>query len=155
MVNVKEIITDEEREELLKNMKELLSEYGYNYTERALNKIIDTWATNKADLILAFKKHPNYLKGKFMIVFSHNFNREVDLNVLRLFRHWILDIDTCMALREFMPEEMRTEVIDYGRRLPSAIYDFLYDLQNMTEQYIDDDIVENLNTICPDIHAHK
>lgn len=155
MVNVKEIITDEEREELLKNMKELLSEYGYIYTERALNKIIDTWATNKADLILAFKKHPNYLKGKFMIVFSHNFNREVDLNVLRLFRHWILDIDTCMALREFMPEEMRTEVIDYGRRLPSAIYDFLYDLQNMTEQYIDDDIVENLNTICPDIHAHK
>lgn len=155
MVNVKEIITDEEREELLKNMKELLSEYGYTYTERALNKIIDTWATNKADLILAFKKHPNYLKGKFMIVFSHNFNREIDLNVLRLFRHWILDIDTCMALREFMPEKMRTEVIDYGRRLPSAIYDFLYDLQNMTEQYIDDDIVENLNTICPDIHAHK
>lgn len=155
MVNVKEIITDEEREELLKNMKELLSEYGYTYTERALNKIIDTWATNKADLILAFKKHPNYLKGKFMIVFSHNFNREVDLNVLRLFRHWILDLNVCMELREFMPEEMRTEVIDYGRRLPEAIYDFLYDLQNMTEQYIDDDIVKKLNTICPDIHAHK
>ena len=90
-----------------------------------------------------------------MIVFSHNFNREIDLNVLRLFRHWILDLNVCMELREFMPEEMRTEVIDYGRRLPDAIYDFLYDLQNMTEQYIDDDIVKKLNTICPDIHAHK
>lgn len=155
MVNVKEIITDEEREALLKNMRELLSEYDYNYTDKALNKIIDTWATNKADLILAFKKHPNYLKGKFMIAFSHNFNREIDLNALELFKRWLFDFDTCMALREFMPEEMRIEVIDYGRKLPDAIYRFLCDLPNMTEQYINDDIVEKLNIICPDVHAHK
>ena len=52
-MNVKEIITDEERETLLKNMEGLLAEYDYEYTEDALNKIIDTWATNKANLITA------------------------------------------------------------------------------------------------------
>ena len=149
------IITYEERETILKNMVKVLDEYDYNYTTDALYKIIDTWATNKADLILAFKKHPNYLKGKFMIAFSHNFNREIDLNALELFKRWLFDFDTCMALREFMPEEMRIEVIDYGRKLPDAIYRFLCDLPNMTEQYINDDIVENLNIICPDVHAHK
>lgn len=61
---VKEIITDEERNMLLDNMKFLLDQYDYQYTDEALNKIIDTWATNKADLITAFKRHPNYLEGQ-------------------------------------------------------------------------------------------
>ena len=83
---VKEIINDEERKVLLSDMKGLLDEYDYKYTDEALNKIIDTWATNKAELITAFKKHPNYLQGKFMIVFSHNFNRNVDRDVVRRFK---------------------------------------------------------------------
>lgn len=152
---VKKIITDEERNALLENMKGLLDEYDYQYTEEALNKIINTWATNKADLITAFKKHPNYLQGKFMIVFSHNFNRNVDRDVVRSFRQWLFNYDTCIAVREFMPEAMRDEVIDYGRKLPRDIFLFLSDIGDMTEQYIDEYIVSRFDDICPDIHAHK
>ena len=152
---VKKIITDEERNALLENMKDLLDEYDYQYTEEALNKIINTWATNKADLITAFKKHPNYLEGKFMIVFSHNFDRNVDVREIVNFRDWLIDLDITMAVKEFMPEDMRNHVIDYGRRLPSEIFSFVFDLPANTAQYIDDEIVAKLDDICPSIHAHK
>ena len=155
MVNVSEIINDEERKVLLEDMKRLLSEYDYQYTEEALNKIIDTWATNKADLITAIKKHPNYLQGKFMIVFSHNFDRTVDKTAINGFKKWLLNSETCFAVREFMTEEMRNEVIDYGRKLPNDIFCFLTEMTNMTGQYIDDYIVERLDNISPDLHAHK
>lgn len=155
MVNVSEIINDEERKVLLEDMKRLLSEYDYQYTEDALNKIIDTWATNKADLITAIKKHPNYLQGKFMIVFSHNFDRTVDKTAINGFKKWLLNSETCFAVREFMTEEMRNEVIDYGRKLPNDIFCFLTEMTNMTGQYIDDYIVERLDNISPDLHAHK
>lgn len=152
---VKEIITDEERNALLENMKDLLYEYDYQYTDEALNKIIDTWATNKAELITAFKKHPNYLQGKFMIVFSHNFDRNVDVREIVNFRDWLIDLDITMAVKEFMPEDMRNHVIDYGRKLPSEIYSFVFSLPTNTAQYIDDEIVAKLDEICPSIHAHK
>lgn len=152
---VKKIITDEERNALLENMKGLLDEYDYQYTEEALNKIINIWATNKADLITAFKKHPNYLEGKFMIVFSHNFDRNVDVREIVNFRNWLIDSDITMAVREFMPEDMRNHVIDYGRKLPSEIFSFVFDLPANTAQYIDDEIVTKLDDICPSIHAHK
>lgn len=155
MVNISEIINDEERKVLLEDMKGLLSEYDYQYTEEALNKIIDTWATNKADLITAIKKHPNYLQGKFMIVFSHNFDRTVDKTAINGFKKWLLNSETCFAVREFMTEEMRNEVIDYGRKLPNDIFCFLTEMTNMTGQYIDDYIVERLDNISPDLHAHK
>ena len=155
MVNVSEIINDEERKVLLEDMKGLLSEYDYQYTEEALNKIIDTWATNKADLITAIKKHPNYLQGKFMIVFSHNFDRTVDKTAINGFKKWLLNSETCFAVREFMTEEMRNDVIDYGRKLPNDIFCFLTEMTNMTGQYIDDYIVERLDNISPDLHAHK
>lgn len=152
---VKEIITDEEKNMLLDNMKFLLDQYDYQYTDEALNKIIDTWATNKADLITAFKRHPNYLEGKFMIVFSHNFNREVDKDEIDKFRTWLLSYDTAMAVREFMPEDMRDHVISYGRKLPREFYNFICALPNCTEQYIDENMTNDLNAICPSIHAHK
>lgn len=155
MVNVSEIINDEERKVLLEDMKGLLSEYDYQYTEKALNKIIDTWAINKADLITAFKKHPNYLQGKFMIVFSHNFDRNVDKATINGFKRWLLNSETCFAVREFMTEEIRNEVIDYGRKLPNDIFCFLTEINNMTGQYIDDYIVERLDNISPNLHAHK
>lgn len=152
---IKEIITDEERSVLLENMKGLLDEYDYQYTEEALNKIIDTWATNKADLITSFKKHPNYLEGKFMIVFSHNFDRNVDVREIANFKDWLISLDITMAVREFMPEDMRNHIIDYGRRLPSGIFSFVCGLPTNTEQYINDEIVAKLDEICPSIHAHK
>lgn len=153
-MDVSEIITEEERYVLLNDMEQLLSEYDYKFTGYALNKIIDTWATNKADLIKAFKRHPNYLEGKFMIVFSHEFERKTDQNAFEKFKIWLL-FDACNAIREFMPEDMKDEVVSGGKKYPDAVYEFILDLPNMTNQYIDDNIVEKLNEINPNLHAHN
>ena len=154
-MDVKEIITKEEREMLLEDMKRLLDEYDYDYTEKALNEIIDTWAENKADLITAFKRHPNYLKGKFMIVFSHNFARETSTAELRNFAKWLLDLDNALAVREFMPDDMKDYCTTYGKKLPEAIFNFVINLYQFSDQYIDEETASKFNEMLPDIHAHN
>lgn len=155
-MDVSEIITEEERYALLNDMEQLLSEYDYKFTGYALNKIIDTWATNKADLIKAFKRHPNYLEGKFMIVFSHDFERVTDRNALERFKSWLIDNDVVKYVKEnnFMPENMKKETSLYGQKYPTEIFDFLIKIPAYTFQYIDSELADELNKICPEVHAH-
>ena len=154
-MNVNEIISEEERETLLNNMKGLLDEYDYRYTDEALNKIIDTWAEDKADLIAAFKEHPNYLEGKFMIVFSHNFERNVDMRAIHEFVNWIKDPSILIRVEEFMPKDMKDIIEKNDILLPWEYFNFLYDLSTITSQYIDNDIANKINKICPAVHAHN
>lgn len=155
-MDVSNIITEEERKTLLNQMKHLLDEYDYEYTDRALNKIINTWANNKKDLIAAFKKHPNYLEGKFMIVFSHDFERVTDRNALDRFKSWVIDGDVVDYVKEknFMPENMKKEASLYGQKYPTKIFDFLIKIPAYNSQYIDSELADELNEICPEIHAH-
>lgn len=83
------VLTQEEHDAILRNMKDLLDRYDYIYKEDALNTIIETWATQKEDLITHFKFHPNYLEGKFMIVFNHDYNREIDFSCGSMFYSWL------------------------------------------------------------------
>lgn len=152
-MNVSEIITDEEREYLLESMETLLDKYDYEYTENALNIIIDTWATNKADLIAAFKRHPYYLEGKFMIVFSHDFARNINIKDIEAFRNWLIDIGTALAVHDFMPEDMRKEVDDWDRKYPNNIYELFVNLSDYSAQYIDEETANKFNEIYEGIHA--
>ena len=155
-MDVSNIITKEERETLLDQMENLLDEYDYEYTDRALNEIIDTWANNKKDLITAFKKHPNYLEGKFMIVFSHDFERGIDLNALGGFKSWVINKDVVNYVKEnnFMPESMKKETSLNGQKYPTEIFNFLFEIPKYTFQYIDSEFADKLNRICPEVHAH-
>lgn len=152
-IEEKEIITEDERKSLLKDMEHLLDEYNYDYTEEALNKIIDTWAENKADLITAFKKHPNYLEGKFMIAFNHNYERCMDVRAIVAFRRWVLNRDNAIAVREFMPEEMREYVTDNGLLLPDEIFHLLRGMQEYQSQYITAGQVGDFNKAYTNINA--
>ena len=155
-MDVSNIITKEERESLLDQIENLLDEYDYEYTDRALNEIIDTWANNKKDLITAFKKHPNYLEGKFMIVFSHDFERGIDLNALGGFKSWVINKDVVNYVKEnnFMPESMKKETLLNGQKYPTEIFNFLFEIPKYTFQYIDSEFADKLNRICPEVHAH-
>ena len=99
------IITIKERQEIFDNMVELLDKYDYDYTDMALYKIIDTWAEQKADLIALFKKHPNYVEGKFMIAFNSDWNREIDTNGARKFCCWIQD--NMETIKANLPDHVR------------------------------------------------
>lgn len=151
-MDVSEIITEEERYVLLNDMEQLLSEYDYKFTGYALNKIIDTWANNKRDLIAAFKKHPNYLEGKFMIVFSHDFNRKIDMRALCDFFNWVM-YTAAEPVREFMPTEMKDYVSSHGGKYPDNVFNMFYHLSATADQYMSEETAEMFNGINPEFHA--
>jgi hypothetical protein len=153
-IMVDTIITEEERTYLLNNMKDLLDEYNYVYTEFGLNRILNTWSRNKADLITAFKKHPSYVEGKFMIAFSTDYEREIDVTAVGNFKSWLL-YEPVIFLRDNVPEEIRRQTLVNGcAYLPHKLYSFLADLDKVTTREISVEIANTLNEILPDIHAH-
>ena len=151
-MDVSEIITEEERYALLNDMEQLLSEYDYKFTGYALNKIIDTWANNKRDLIAAFKKHPNYLEGKFMIVFSHDFNRKIDMRARCDFFNWVM-YTAAEPVREFMPTEMKDYISSHGGKYPDNVFNMFYHLSATADQYMSEETAEMFNGINPEFHA--
>ena len=101
----KQIISMKEKENIMANIQHILDEYDYEYTEEAINKIINRWAEQKADLINLLSKHPNYVDGEFLIAFNKDWNREINTDGAFEFAKWILsNIET---VRENLPENIK------------------------------------------------
>ena len=83
------MITEQERKLILDEMKKLLDEYNYDYEVFALNEIIDEWDDQKSKLIDAFKKHPNYIEGKFLIAFDTNYDRNINIKAVNEFSEYL------------------------------------------------------------------
>ena len=92
-IAMEELITADERIYLFNKIKETLDEFEHHSGEKGINAILDTWIENKANLIKCFKKHPNYVPGKFMIAISNDYERTVDESGVALCRffNWIRD----------------------------------------------------------------
>ena len=147
-------ITMEEREYLLANMEELLDEYDYKYDSDALNKIIDEWSRQKAGLIEAFKKHPNYMEGKFMIAFDADFERKIEIQPSHKFWLWLRDVAIPEAHKNgYIPQEVRDNTTSW-EFLPYSINDFLRYLHNYAERCVRESTAEYLNEICPTLRVH-
>lgn len=148
------MITYDEHEYLLKSMKALLSEYGYKYDNNALNKIIREWGTKKATLIEAFKRHPNYVPGQFMIAFEGSYNRDIDVNASKVFSDWLTD--NCIhPMRNQIPEAIRIGY-PWNGNLPSNLYEFLhYELHEYAAHTITEDTANRVNRMIPEIRARE
>ena len=148
-------ITANEHLYLLRNMKELLEEYDYTYTTDALDSIIDEWARQKAPLIEAFKKHPNYVEGKFMIVFSTNYDRKIDTNALYNFKDWLLG-SVVPYLTEDLPDTIKQQTErDGAHYLPRELFNFFYyNLAAINTRTIEEETAEFINSMVPEVHAH-
>lgn len=150
------IITEAERSYLLTSMEGLLDEYGYTYTIKALNKIIDEWAESKSTLIEAFKKHPNYLEGKFMIAFSCNYERVVDKNQSIHFSNWLKRVISDADYVNNVPEDIKE-----GRRkdgtswLPTNLYYFLVELHTIAARTVSEETAEAINEMVPSMRVHN
>lgn len=101
----KQIISMEEKENIMANIQHILDEYDYEYTEEAINKIINRWAEQKADLINLLSKHPNYVDGQFLIAFNKDWNREINADGAFEFAKWISS--NIEAVRENFPENIK------------------------------------------------
>lgn len=148
-------LTTTERAYLLTSMQNLLDEYDYEYQNNALNEIIDEWASQKATLINAFKKHPNYVDGKFLIAFDYNYERGLDIDVILSFSRYLDDV--IRQCSDFVPDDIKSQR-DAERRplLPEHLYDFLtYNLDRyITGRTISEDTAKYLEQIIPQIHPH-
>ncbi len=139
---------------LLNNIKNLLDEYDYEYTTSALNKIINTWAENKAPLLEAFKNHPNYIPDQYCIAFSTNYNREVNVAASERFSsylcgviEWACDNVPVEHTRKYPYYEMTCNISDH-------IYYFLTGLHHHAHRVLFDDEYEILARHLPEIHPH-
>ncbi len=146
------MLTTSERNYLLNSMQELLVEYDYEYSVSALDDIIDEWACQKAGLIEAFKKHPNYLEGKFMIVFDADYERKIDINASYNFKQWIMNVGIPERYKEF-PPEVKEKTWD-GCYMPNNMWDFFYYLANYAERTVSESTTAYLNDLFPTIRVH-
>ena len=145
------MITQEERKYLIESMVSLLNQYDYKYTEDALNKIIDKWVEQKSDLITAFKKHPNYVEGQFMIAFDKDYERLVSDKGARDFSEWLGD--NALRRTDLTPKE----ILD--RRagcqwLPNDLWEFLLRLQTLSGVYLSEGDVVFLSEVIPEVRVH-
>lgn len=148
-------ITMNEREILMRNMKELLDEYDYDYSTDALDVIIDEWADQKAPLIEAFKKHPNYVEGKFMIAFSVNYDRVIDPNTAYAFSQW-LTRRVMEGMVETLPADINeARLNERCRLLPNDLYEFLDGLKEIAAKTITAETAEKINQMLPKIRASE
>lgn len=149
------MITPEEKLYLLGEMKKLLQEYEYDYNTYALETIIDEWATQKASLIEAFKRHPNYIEGKFMIAFDYDYTREIDLDGVVRFAEW-LKRGPMVELRDSLPECIDNQTRSEGCwLLPSTLFCFLSQLYiHIDARTIAANTASLINKMLPEVHAH-
>lgn len=142
-------------ENIKREMEYLLEEYGYEYTEYALSKILNEWAYNKANLIEAFKNHPNYIEGKHMIAFDTTHDRVIDKTLVANFSRWLCDM-VVPAYRNIIPEEMQQQREREGcAYLPHLLYDFLGYLECYATETITAQTAEKLNSVIPSLKTRE
>lgn len=151
---ISNIITNEEKENLIREMKNILDEYDYSWKVFALDKIINTWAYNMQELIAAFKNHPNYVEGKFMIAYTTSLERGIDMDAVGDFSYWLRCWDVRSQLE--LPDDIKKEVDKwYDDYLPRDIYRFFDNLVSYSEQFVSEETAEKLLEVFPFCHARK
>ena len=149
------MITKEERAYLLNEMKNLLKEYDYNYSDAALDDIVDTWESKKTLLIEAFKRHPNYVEGKFMIAFSSDYERIIDTSQIDSFSYYIRDVARKMV--GSLPDDIDLKRIeDRTNFLPHAIWNLFENLSTISPtRTISEEVAILMNKFSENLHIHK
>ena len=137
------MLTQSERNYLVDSMADLLADYDYEYTYDALDSIVDEWASQKEVLIEAFKKHPNYIEGKFMIAFDADFERTIEKHTSTDFGNWILE-DATRELKYTFPEAVKG---DYHYGLNIDVYRFFAYLSRYAERCVSENTAAELSTI--------
>lgn len=98
------IISDAQKEKLVNSISKLMEEYDHKYTREGITTFLNEWERNKGELINLFRKHPKWDENNLAIIFSHDFERGIDVNQITLFCRW---------LKEQLKEWARTNEIKH------------------------------------------
>ena len=156
---ISNIINDTEKEFLVREMATLFERYDYEWSDHALDKIINKWAYNMQELIAHFKKHPDYVEGKFLIASTSSIDRPMDIGAVCKFKSWLLRSDNLQQVRDnqWLPEEVEEQrIADWCTWLPSDMWDVLSELEKYTsEQFLSEETATRLNAVFPKCHVRK
>jgi formylmethanofuran dehydrogenase subunit E len=139
---------------ILNDMERLLEAYEYEYSYKALQTIIDEWSENKAPLLEAFQKHPNYIPEQYCIAFDTDYHREIDVNQSRNFSRYLEII-----IPEFtnnIPTEHTTKYQSWERtcNIADALWYFLTSLERRAYRTLSEEDFIMLDKHMPEIHPH-
>lgn len=159
-----ELVTYEEKRDLAREIESLFSYNDYGYSRSAIDKILNKWIVSNPHFITAFKSHPDYVPGKFMIVKSADFDRKIDKQESYNFSAW-LKAEVMVKGKETLPSEiieminaeeesMRTCGWEVDVSLPNGLMNFLGYLADYAERTVSEDTASRLNAIAPNAHIH-
>lgn len=93
--------TEEEIKYLKDASLRVLNRFDYSPTENGIDIILNEWLHNKGWLINLFKKHPQYVDGKFYIKIEAELKRPIDKKGIRDFADWVkINADKAIIQRE-------------------------------------------------------
>ena len=148
------IITKNEREYIVNNMTNVLKTYGHDHQMETLDKIVTEWSVQKETLINAFKKHPNYVDGKFMIAFIKDYERPMNEAGAANFSYWLDNFAICQYYKNH-PDVIKERTKEDGCSwLPNRLYRFLTELNHYTQRCISEETAKMLENDIPEIHPH-
>lgn len=96
-------LSDEELAALEAEEGRLLDHYGYGHTHAGLSAWNREWLKNKGWLLYWMSKHPKYVKGKYQIVFSSDYNRPFSSGGLSDFCEWAKENIKATPVSEYGP----------------------------------------------------
>jgi hypothetical protein len=146
------MITEIERKYILNSMINLLDEYDYNYTLHALNSIIDEWASQKDTLIEAFKKHPNYVDGKFLIAFDSDYTRDIDVGAIQYFESWLCGKCVIPMTNEIPEDVIAQRDAEHRPYVSHDLADVICSIHNLNSRNISEEFDKMLEKALPQIH---
>lgn len=90
-------MSDEWKENMIRQIGDLLEEYDYGWTHHGVDVILKEWHKNKQWIEFFLSKHPNWDAERKMIVLSNEYNRSVNLPVARravdrIYRRWMREL---------------------------------------------------------------
>lgn len=144
------MLSTSERQYLIDSMEDLLYEYDYEYNSSAVEDIIDEWSRQKAGFIEAFKKHPNYLEGKFMIAFDADYERKIEKRASTLFGNWLLDV-AAPQCKDNIPEAVKGS---YHYNLLYDVFCFFYYLPQYAQRCISESTAKHLSETFTELRFH-
>ena len=148
-------VTNEELRFTKSEMQELYDEYNWTYGDDGVDTILDVWKSfeAKGPFIEAFKKHPDYVEGKFMIAKTADYEREINKDASREFSKWLINKIRAgeVKLPTEIEEQRKKECCSW---LPDRLFNFIYYLHNYAARTITESTANHLNAIVPEVHAH-
>lgn len=80
------------KETMKQGMIKVLNMYDIPWGNSAIDKIINTWADNKAPLMELLRHHPNWNDEKCYVAFDQNVKGQTDDKKIYQFLDWVMDI---------------------------------------------------------------